>query len=288
MTPSNILLYVGVMFGWSTSWLPLSWQLGVVAPEISLFWRFLMAAPMMTALALLFGQTLRFDWWLHWRFAALGLCIFSGNFALFYHAGSGVASGLLAVVFSIASLVNVMMGAIIGGAWPPVRHIVAALIGIGGVAMLYWPELKMSDAALQSMVFCVFGTLLFCTGNMVSQNNQQHSIPVFASTAWGMLYGTCYLGVFSLLMGHEFSIEVTSRYLGSLVWLTTVSTVLTFSCYLLLIGRIGASRAGYATVIFPVFALLLSTGFENYKWSLPGMIGLGFVLVGNLIMIRAR
>ena len=180
------------------------------------------------------------------------------------------------------------MGAIIGGAWPPVRHIVAALIGIGGVAMLYWPELKMSDAALQSMVFCVFGTLLFCTGNMVSQNNQQHSIPVFASTAWGMLYGTCYLGVFSLLMGHEFSIEVTSRYLGSLVWLTTVSTVLTFSCYLLLIGRIGASRAGYATVIFPVFALLLSTGFENYKWSLPGMIGLGFVLVGNLIMIRAR
>ena len=100
MTPINILLYAGVLFGWSTSWLPLSWQLGVVAPEISLFWRFLMAAPLMAVLALLFGQTLMFHWRVHWRFAALGLCIFSGNFALFYHAGSGVASGLLAVVFS--------------------------------------------------------------------------------------------------------------------------------------------------------------------------------------------
>ena len=167
-------------------------------------------------------------------------------------------------------------------------HVVAALVGIGGVAMLYWPELQVSDAALRSLFFCLLGTLFFCTGNMVSQNSQQRSIPVFASTAWGMLYGTCYLGVFSLLIGHEFGIEITTRYLGSLVWLTVVSSVLTFSCYLLLIGRIGASRAGYATIVFPVFALLLSTGFENYHWSLSGMIGLGFVLLGNLIMIRAR
>ena len=167
-------------------------------------------------------------------------------------------------------------------------HVMAALIGIGGVAMLYWPELKMSDAALQSLVFCLFGTLFFCTGNMVSQNSQQHSIPVFASTAWGMFYGTCYLGMFSLVVGHEFTIEVTLRYVGSLLWLTIVSTVLTFSCYLMLIGRIGASRAGYATVVFPVFALLLSTVFESYHWSLTSLIGLGFVLIGNLIMIRAR
>ena len=247
-----------------------------------------MAAPVMAALALLFGQTLMFNWRVHWRFAALGLFIFSGNFALFYHAGSGVASGLLAVVFSTASLVNVMMVAIIGRARPPVLHVAAALIGIGGVTMLYWPELQVSDTALRSLCFCLFGTLFFCTGNMVSQNCQQHSIPVLASTAWGMLYGTFYLGAFSLLMGHEFSIEVTTRYVGSLVWLTVVSTVLTFSCYLLLIGRIGASRAGYATVVFPVFALLLSTGFENYHWSMFGMIGLSFVLIGNLIMIRAR
>ena len=180
------------------------------------------------------------------------------------------------------------MGALIGQTRPPMLHVMAALVGISGVAMLYWPELQRSDTALQNLVFCLVGTLFFCTGNMVSQNSQQRGIPVFASAAWGMLYGTCYLGLFSVLKGHEFIIEPTVRYLGSLVWLTVVSSVLTFSCYLLLIGRIGASRAGYATVVFPVFALLLSTGFENYRWSLLSMIGLGFVLIGNLIMIRAR
>ena len=56
MAPFDMLLYAGVVFGWSTSWLPLKWQLGVVVPEISLFWRFLMAAPMMAFLAIMSGQ----------------------------------------------------------------------------------------------------------------------------------------------------------------------------------------------------------------------------------------
>ena len=61
MAPFDMLLYAGVVFGWSTSWLPLKWQLGVVAPEISLFWRFSMAAPMMALLAIMSGQSLRFN-----------------------------------------------------------------------------------------------------------------------------------------------------------------------------------------------------------------------------------
>ncbi|MGB1330060.1 MAG: DMT family transporter [Candidatus Puniceispirillaceae bacterium] len=288
MAPFDMLLYAGVVFGWSTSWLPLKWQLGVVAPEISLFWRFLMAAPMMALLAIMSGQSLRFDWRVHWRFAALGLFIFSGNFTLFYHAANGVASGLLAVVFSTASLVNVLMGAALGRQLPPMRHLLAAFVGISGVALLYWPELQLSETAMPSLMLCLAGTLFFCSGNMVSAASQLRGIPVFASAAWGMAYGACYLGLVSYVMGYEFMIEPTSLYIGSLMWLTIISSVLTFSCYLMLIGKIGASRAGYATVIFPVFALLISTGFENYHWTLLGIAGLGLVVAGNIIMIRAR
>ena len=61
-----------------------------------------------------------------------------------------------------------------------------------------------------------------------------------------------------------------------------------FAAYLSLLGRIGASRAGYATVIFPVFALLISTIFESYVWSGLAFTGLALVIFGNVIMIRAR
>ena len=288
MKPFELLLYSMVVFGWSTSWLPLKWQLGVVAPEVSLLWRFVIAATVMFVISIYLRQSLIFHWRTHMRLALLGLCIFSTNFAFFYHGGKGVASGLLAVVFSSASLVNVIMTAVLGRSRPRIAHLLAAMIGLSGVVCLFWPELQLSNTALTSLALCLIGTLFFCTGNMVSAACQKRGIPVLASASWGMLYGACYLALFSFISNHEFTIEPTAKYVVGLVWLALMSSVMTFAAYLSLIGRIGPSRAGYATVIFPVFALLISTVFESYTWSGLAFIGLGLVICGNVIMLRAR
>ena len=288
MRPFELLLYSMVVFGWSTSWLPLKWQLGVVAPEVSLLWRFVIAATVMVLITIYLRQSLMFHWRTHLRLALLGLCIFSTNFAFFYHGGKGVASGLLAVVFSSASLVNVLMTAVLGRSRPRIAHLLAAMVGLTGVVCLFWPELQLSNTALTSLALCLIGTLFFCTGNMVSAACQKRGIPVFASASWGMLYGACYLALFSFISNHEFTIEPTAKYVLGLVWLALVSSVMTFAAYLSLIGRIGPNRAGYATVIFPVFALLISTIFESYTWSSLAFIGLGLVICGNVIMLRAR
>ena len=288
MKPFELLLYSMVVFGWSTSWLPLKWQLGVVAPEVSLLWRFVIAATVMFVISIYLRQSLIFHWRTHLRLALLGLCIFSTNFAFFYHGGKGVASGLLAVVFSSASLVNVIMTAVLGRSRPRIAHLLAAMIGLTGVVCLFWPELQLSNTALTSLALCLIGTLFFCTGNMVSAACQKRGIPIFASASWGMLYGACYLALFSFISNHDFIIEPTAKYVLGLVWLALVSSVMTFAAYLSLIGRIGPSRAGYATVIFPVFALLISTVFESYTWSSLAFIGLGLVICGNVIMLRAR
>ena len=288
MKPFELLLYSMVVFGWSTSWLPLKWQLGVVAPEVSLLWRFVIAATVMFVISIYLRQSLMFHWRTHLRLALLGLCIFSTNFAFFYHGGKGVASGLLAVVFSSASLVNVLMIAVLGRSRPRIAHLLAAMVGLTGVVCLFWPELQLSNTALTSLALCLIGTLFFCTGNMVSAACQKRGIPIFVSASWGMLYGACYLALFSFISNHEFIIELTAKYVLGLVWLALVSSVMTFAAYLSLIGRIGPSRAGYATVIFPVFALLISTVFESYTWSGLAFIGLGLVICGNVIMLRAR
>ena len=288
MKPFELLLYSMVVFGWSTSWLPLKWQLGVVAPEVSLLWRFVIAATVMFVISIYLRQSLLFNWRTHLRLALLGLCIFSTNFAFFYHGGKGVASGLLAVVFSSASLVNVLMIAVLGRSRPRIAHLLAAMVGLTGVVCLFWPELQLSNTALTSLALCLIGTLFFCTGNMVSAACQKRGIPIFASASWGMLYGACYLALFSFISNHDFIIEPTAKYVLGLVWLALVSSVMTFAAYLSLIGRIGPSRAGYATVMFPVFALLISTVFESYTWSSLAFIGLGLVIFGNVIMLRAR
>ena len=284
----DYFLYAVVVFGWSTSWFPLKMQLGVVAPEVSLFWRFVIASFLMFVISFATRQSLRFSWRTHLRIAALGLCLFSVNFTLFYYAGLDTSSGLLAVMFSMASLINVLMVAILTRTKPKQTHMVAALVGIGGVALLFWPELQISDTAVITILLCFMGTLFFCTGNMVSASAQKAGFSVIGTASWGMHYGAGYLGVLAAFRGQEFIIEPTFMYVTSLIWLALISSVITFSAYLMLIGRIGAGRTGYATVIFPVFALLISTFLESYIWTWFSLSGLALVVLGNVIMVRSR
>jgi drug/metabolite transporter (DMT)-like permease len=77
------------------------------------------------------------------------------------------------------------------------------------------------------------------------------------------------------------------RYLGALVYLAVPGSVIAFTAYLTLVGRIGPERAAYCTVLFPFVALAVSTVFEGYRWSVLAVIGLALVALGNLVAFGA-
>ena len=288
MRPFDYLLYAGVIIGWSTSWYPLSLQMGTIPAEVSLFWRFAAAALLTFAIARGVGVALRYGRADHLRFACLGVVLFSTNFAFFYNASLYGASGLLAVILSTTSLVNVLMVAVITHRPPPVLQLGAAVIGLAGIGLIFLPELQLSPTVVLALLLGGLGTLSFCIGNLMSAASQKRNVHVLASTSWGMVYGTAFMVIVSLIRGHEFTIDLSATYISSLIWLVSISSVLAFASYLTLIGRIGPGRAGYATVIFPVIALLISTIFEGYVWAPLSFVGLALVMAGNVMMIRAR
>lgn len=288
MKPLDYLLYGLTIFGWSTSWLALKWQLGVVAPEVSLFWRFCAAALLMFIVTRTLGKQIWIPLNQHFRVAGLGLCLFSLNFMLFYYGGLNNTSGLLAVVFSMASIIIMLMVAAISRHWPKREHLTAALMGFCGVGMLYAPELQVNEGVVFSLLLCLMGTVVFSLGNILSASAQRNGLPVMASNCWGMVYGATYLGLAGIVRGDEFVVEPTFTYIAGLVWLIVISTVISFTAYLMLVGRIGPGRAGYATVVFPVFALLISSAMEGYDWSMMGLAGIALVAGGNIIMARIR
>ena len=253
-----------------------------------MLWRFVIAAALCFLIARLQGLKLGFPLRFHLRFAALGLLIFSTNFTLFYYASPHLASGLLAVVFSTASLLNILMIACLTRSVPQPHQLLASVTGLCGIMLIFLPELRLSAAAFPALMLCVAGTLFFCAGNLVSASLQKQHVPVMSANSWGMVYGCGVLGLYALVLGNPLVIDTRLSYLGGLVWLAVFSSVVAFACYLTLVGRIGAGKAGYATVIFPVFALLISTVFEGYSWTLLSGAGIGLVLAGNLLMLRTR
>ncbi|WP_237152300.1 DMT family transporter [Oryzibacter oryziterrae] len=281
-------LYGLTIFAWSTSWIALKWQVGVVAPEVSVAYRFLLAAAVMFAWLTATGQRLRFPASVHLRFALQGALIFSTNFYLFYRGGAYLASGLLSVVFSLASVGNLLLSALLLGQRIERRVALGALTGFMGIGLLFWPEIAGTDfngRALTGLGFCVAGTLFFCSGSILASANQRSGLPIFSTTAWGMAYGAVLMLGLSLVNDRSFAIDVSAKYIGGMLWLALVSSVAAFAAYLTLMSRIGAARAGYATVIFPIFALAISSVEEGYVWTPLAVAGLIAVVAGNLIIL---
>jgi drug/metabolite transporter (DMT)-like permease len=288
--PLDYGLYTLTVLSWSASWFAISLQVGVVSPEVNLVWRFSIATALMFAWVILSRRRLAFPLADHLRFLGLGVLIFSSNFMLFYYGALYLVSGLLSVVFSLASIVNMLLGALVLREAPSPRVLIGGLAGFAGIALMFYPEVAahgLSGSTLIGLAFCVGGTLSFCLGNMLSAANQRRGLPIVSANAWGMLYGTIWSTLLAVLLGKPFIIEPTFSYLGSLVFLAIVSTVIAFAAYLTLLGRIGAARAGYSTVMFPVLALLISTAFEGYSWTAFAVAGLALVALGNVLVIGA-
>jgi drug/metabolite transporter (DMT)-like permease len=71
-------------------------------------------------------------------------------------------------------------------------------------------------------------------------------------------------------------------------YLGIVGSVATFPMYFHLLREIGPGRAAYNGVIVPVIAMLLSTAFEGYHWSLLATAGAVLALTGLVVALKAR
>ncbi|MDQ3560848.1 MAG: DMT family transporter [Pseudomonadota bacterium] len=289
LASADLGLYAGTVLVWGTTWLALKFQLGAVDPQVSIVWRFLIAAPLMFLICRIAGARIVFPLKTHLRFAGLGLFLYSTNFILFYNAGHYVVSGLLSVIFSLAAITNIVMAVLFLGDKPRPRVALGALCGLAGVFLMFWRDFAGSDIAggpTVGLLLGVLGCLSFSTGNMISARVQRDGIPVLSANAWGVSYGVLVNAVVALAAGSAFTVEPTARYLLSLLWLAIPGSVLAFWMYLELLGRIGADRAAYTTVLSPVLALLISTFVEDFRWSGLAIAGLVLVAVGNVLVLR--
>ncbi len=288
LTAFDYVLYAALVLSWSASWYALSLQVGTVAVQTSLFWRFAIAASIMWAWVYIKREPMRFPVKLHLAFSGMGLFIFCLNFMLFYYGSAYLISGLLSVVFSLASVFNLAFGFVIARRVPQGRVLFGALIGIAGIGFMFWPEIagqSWTGNAAFGLALCVLGTLSFCTGSQISASLQQREISVLSASAWGMTYGAVFSAIMSLVLGHSLALKFSQVYLGSLIFLAVISSVIAFWAYLTLVGRIGAGRSGYATVMFPVLALLISAIFEGYTFPAVAIVGLGLVMLGNVLVL---
>jgi drug/metabolite transporter (DMT)-like permease len=288
---SNGALYVITVLVWGSTWMAIEFQLGIVEPEVSVFYRYALASAVLFLWCLKQGRTLRFDAGAHRYFMLLGLLLFSLNYVLTYHAQAYISSALTAVAFSTMLWLNLLNARLFFGARAGGAVLAGSILGVGGIAILFLPEvrqLSFGDATLLGTGLAIAGAVVASFGNMVSQAAQQRQLPIVPSNAWGMLYGALLTGVFAAADGKTFTFDWSLPYVGSLAYLAIFGSIVGFGTYLTLLGRIGAGRAGYAMVMFPIVAIVISlaTGEISPAWNV--LAGVVLVVAGNVLVLRSQ
>lgn len=288
---SNPALFLTATLIWGSTWLGITFQLGVVPPEVSVAYRFALAAALLAAWCAWRGVPLRFSRRDHAFLAGTGATLFGFNYVTVYWAERFVPSGLVAVVFSTIVFMSPVGMRLAFGTPMSARTLVAATLGVAGVALLFLPELdaaRHGGSAALGIAFALVSTAIATAGNLFAVRNHQAGLPTFPATAWGMAYGALAAALSAAVTGAAWTFDPRPAYVISLLYLAVFGSIAAFGAYLTLLKRVGAGPSSFVGVATPVVAMLLSTLFEGYRWTWVAVLGVALAIAGNVLALRPR
>lgn len=269
----------------------IKFQLGIVPPQVSLVYRFSIAAVALVIFALIRGRRLAITRADLPGVALQGIFMFSANYYFVYSGTQFVTSGLIAVLFTSLVLMNVLNERLFFGTRIEPMAMFAGLFSLAGIMLMFWPEIRalsLRDDTVKGIGLVLIGAYMASLGNMAAIRNTRRKLPVVAVNAQGMAIGALCSGVFAIATQQPFIIDWQPAYIGSLLFLAIPGTAVAFGFYLTLIERIGAAKSAYTSVMLPVVALLISTVFEDYVWTPLAVAGLLVAVAGNVLALTAK
>lgn len=292
MPTRTLVQFIIVTLIWSSTWLVIKEQLGVVPASWSITYRFLSAAVLMIGFCVLTGKSLRLGARGHGLAVVMALLQFVLNFTFVYAAEEHVTSGVVAVVFALLVVPNAILAWIFLGQPVTGRFVLGSAIGIAGVGLLFRRELGMTPggdgAVLLGLGLTVAGVLCASVVNVLQAGKLARSLPPHGLLAVALGYGALFNILVALVTDGAPVIDPSPAYVAGFLYLGALGSALAFNLYYDMIRTIGPARAAYSSLVIPFIAMMLSTAFEGYRWTAAGVVGTLLSISGLYIAMAAR
>ena len=285
--PKVLLPFILITLIWSSTWIVIKGQLGLVPPVWSVSYRFLIAGAVMLVLARLTGASLRLGRGGFVLAALLGTFQFVVNYTFVYASEIYITSGLAAVVFALLVAPNAALARLIFGERVGARFVLGSAVAMAGVALLFVQEMRLAatgtDDVLRGLGFVLCAVLAASFANVMQLMPAMKARPVATMLGWAMLYGALVDALYALAFVGPPVFDLRPSYWLGLLYLSIIASALAFWLYYRIIRTVGPARAAYSSVLIPIVAMALSTAFEGYRWS-PLAIAGGLLTIAGLIV----
>lgn len=283
---SNPALFVICTLIWGSTWISIGFQLGEVDPILSVGYRFVISLVVLGLFCRLSGISLSLPAHVHRQMAVVGLAIYTLDYGLLYASQQYLVSALTALMSSSIIYFNVFFRKWLLGKAIRIEVIVGALLGSVGVALVFLPQFSLVEQNVGlwfgialAMISFVFAAL----GNVVSERILDKGTQVLPMNFWSMFYGCIFVFSYVGLSDTPIVIPTRVEYYVSLLYLSIFGTIVAFGVYMKLVQRIGSDKSAYVVLLYPIVALILSTLFEGLAWHWQAFVGIGVLLLGNVV-----
>lgn len=276
---------------WGSTWFVITGQIDGVPAAWSVFYRFLLATPALFLVAVLMKNRLRLTRPEHSLALGVGIAQFSGNFLFVYNAERYITSGIVAVMFALLMVPNAVFARVFIGERVQGGFITGSLVAIVGVALLLvheWEVAPLGGNVGLGIALAIGGMLAASLANVVQANPTGRGVPMVSLLAWAMLYGTIFDLGFAWLTAGPPQVPGEWQFWAGTAYLAIIGSVVTFPLHYNLVREIGAGRTAYNGIVTVCVAMLLSTLFEGYQWTMLAAVGAGLALIGMGLALRSK
>jgi drug/metabolite transporter (DMT)-like permease len=278
---------------WGSTWIVIRDQLGVVPPQWSVSYRFMIAAAAMAILAKVKKRSLLLDRQGLQAALFIGIAQFCINFNFVYLAERHITSGVVATMFALLLIPNSLLAWLFLKQKPGRRFAIGSVVAVAGILLLCLHELKANPApaseVLAGLGFTVIALTAASTANVYQALEHVRRHYLASLLAWSMAIGALIDIAVAWTVSGPPVFSSRPGYWAGMFYLAVFASALGFSLYFPVVRKIGPGKAAYSSVLVPVIAMAFSTAIENYRWNALAVAGAVLTLAGMLIaMSRGR
>ena len=196
------------------------------------------------------------------------------------------ASRAVIIAFTMPLWATVLSGIILKERITPAR-IIALGIGIGGLALLIWPELEAVGTAPVGAMFMLAAAISWATGTVLIKRTAWHT-PTTVLTGWQLLLGSIPVVIGALFLepvGASFSISMKA--VAALTYIIAFPMIYCHWAYFKLVRIFPASIAAIGTLAIPVVGVFSSAVILGESVGLNETAALALVISALAIALFA-
>lgn len=284
-----VLAFGLVYLFWGSTYLGIGIAVEHIPPGLMCATRFTIAGVMMLAWCALSGRRVRFSAGELFHVAVVGILLLMGGNLTLSYAELVVPTGLAALLIAVTPLWFLVLDSLLlGDHHISQRGKIGLALGIAGVVVLIWPELRapasIGRRELWWSLALLAGSFSWALGSVLSK--KWRSPDPFSATAWQVTFAGLANLVFAISFEKISNVTWTARGLGAIFYLIVCGSWIGYTAYIWLLHNVPTSKVATYAYVNPVVAVFL--GWLVLRERIDHFILLGTaIVVASVVLVTS-